>query len=124
MNSRHLTARFAQRVSKAVTVAALAVGLTATVFAPTSALAAPITIDRGPSNSPDQVAAMFETAVPQVPHYMFKVKNFGGTTAKQVKIVKVATLRYSSNDQFALIQSQEFTQVAISPGKAADSGIR
>jgi CARDB len=89
MNSRHLTALFAQRASKALSVAALAVGLTATVLAPSSALAAPITVDRGPSYSPDLVAT-FTAGEPQVPGarigFYAIVKNEGFTAASPVRM--------------------------------------
>ena len=89
MNSRHLTALFAQRASKALSVAALAVGLTATVLAPSSALAAPITVDRGPSYSPDLVA-MFLPGAPKPGHeiigFYAMVQNDGFTPAAPVRM--------------------------------------
>src|SRR5687768_3037017 len=66
------------------------------------------------------MAVSFVVKIPNangpLPYYMFKTKNIGGTTAKNVKIVQVAYLRYSSNNQHARTQIQEFTKW-FSPGQ-------
>jgi hypothetical protein len=55
MHPRQLTARIVQRTSKALVVAALALGLSASVLAPSAAFAAPLNPRPGPSFSPDLV---------------------------------------------------------------------
>jgi len=77
MNSRHLTARFAQRASKAFTVAALAVGLTATVFAPNAAFAAGSTSLNPSKPVPSLVGVDLQTQVFRLGTDVQKGENFG-----------------------------------------------
>lgn len=58
MTPRHLTAWIAQRSAKAFAVAALALGVSATVLAPVTAQAAPLSPRPGPTYGPDLVVSV------------------------------------------------------------------
>ena len=52
-----------------------------------------------------------------LPYWMFKIKNVGGTTARNVKILQYVRFRNTFHHRATTEQSQVITQVGIAPGQ-------
>jgi len=88
MAPRQIAARLTQRAMKSASVAALALGLTATVFAPLSAQAAPLPSDVDSSGRPDLSVSVARSRSAQGDPITFAmdVRNVGSAPADRVVV--------------------------------------